>query len=427
MNYYPKGKILVIGSGGREHVLAWKIAQNPDVKKIYCIPGNGGIEQIAECMRLDLNDFESLATFVREKEIGLTVVGPEQPLVAGLADYFQKQNLPVFGPRKTAAQMEGSKIFAKKLMRKYDIPTAQFEAFDSHEWALRYLKSLPEKPVVVKADGLAAGKGAIVCSTKDGAEGALEEMMAKRAFKDAGSRVVIEECMQGEEASLFIITDGKDYVTLTPAQDYKRALDNDEGKNTGGMGSYAPTPFLTTELHNKAIREVVEPTLSALQSEGIEYRGVLYCGLMLTEEGPKVVEFNCRFGDPETQVVLPLLKTDLLEIFHAVQTKTIGRLKIENHDQSAVCVVLASGGYPDKYETGKEISGLQNQSKEVFVFHAGTRKEGHKLLTSGGRVLGVTGKAADLKSAVDRAYKAVDNIHFENMQFRRDIAKKALR
>ena len=417
--------ILVIGSGGREHALVWKISQNAEVKKIYCVPGNGGIEQIAECPRLDTSDFGMLATFAKEKNIDLTVVGPEQPLVHGIVDYFQEQNLRIFGPNKKAVQMEGSKIFAKRLMHKYGIPTASFEVFDSFEWALRYLKGLPEQPVVVKADGLAAGKGAVVCQKKADAETALEEIMAKKLFKDAGNRVVIEECMKGEEASLFVITDGKDYITLTSAQDYKRAKDNDEGKNTGGMGSYAPTPFFTEPQYTKAIKEIVEPTLAALQLEGIHYAGVLYCGLMLTDSGPKVVEFNCRFGDPETQVVLPLLKTDLLEIFDAVQTQTLGSLKVENYLQNAICVVMVSGGYPEKYETGKEITGLNFDDDDVHIFHAGTRREGNEFFTSGGRVLGVTGIADDLKSAAEKAYLAVSKISFENLYYRGDIGLKA--
>lgn len=419
--------ILIIGGGGREHTLVWKIAQNPDVKKVYCIPGNGGIERIAECPQLDINNFKTVAAFARENEIDLTVIGPEQPLVNGIVDYFQAQNLRIFGPNQKAAQMEGSKIFSKNLMAKYGIPTAWFKSFDDYSLVLRYLDDLPEQPIVVKADGLAAGKGSVVCPNKLMAKGAVEDMMTKRIFKDAGERVVIEEFMTGEEASLFVITDGKDYVTLTTAQDYKRAKDNDEGKNTGGMGSYAPTPFLTKLLYDKAIKQVVEPTLLAIQSEGIRYSGVLYCGLILTSDGPKVVEFNCRFGDPETQVVLPLLKTDLLEMLHAVQTQTLGSLIVENHSQSATCVVLASGGYPDKYETGKEINGLDADDGDVHIFHAGTKKQGNRLLTSGGRVLGITGVAEDLANAAKKAYLGVEKISFENMHYRKDIGKKGLR
>jgi phosphoribosylamine--glycine ligase len=417
--------VLVIGGGGREHTLVWKISQNPDVKKIYCIPGNGGIEQVAECYQIDLNDFKRIEAFVKEKGIDFTIVGPEQSLVNGIVDYFETQNMKIFGPNQKAAQMEGSKIFAKKLMHKYDIPTAEFEVFESYSLALKYLKDLPNGPIVVKADGLAAGKGAVVCESKGLAEKTLEDMMSKKVFKDAGNRIVIEECMQGEEASLFVVTDGKDYVTLTPAQDYKRAKDNDEGKNTGGMGSYAPTPFFTKEFYNDTIQKIVEPTLSALQSEGINYNGVLYCGLMLTGSGPKVVEFNCRFGDPETQVVLPLLKTDLIEIIAAVQNQSLGNFKVVNYNQNAVCVVLASGGYPDKYETGKEIKGLNLDSNDIQIFHAGTKREGDKFLTSGGRVLGITGIANDLKTAAGKAYQLAERIHFEKKHFRKDIAKKA--
>lgn len=416
--------ILVIGGGGREHTLVWKISQNPDVKKIYCIPGNGGIEQVAECYQIDLNDFKRIEALVKEKEIDFTVIGPEQPLVNGIVDYFETQNMKIFGPNQKAAQIEGSKIFAKKLMHKYDIPTAEFEVFDSYSMALRYIKDLPDGPIVVKANGLAAGKGAVVCESKSGAEKTLEDMMSKKVFKDAGNRVVIEECMQGEEASLFVITDGKDYITLTPAQDYKRAKDNDEGKNTGGMGSYTPTPFLTQDLYNESIQKIVEPTLSALQSEEINYSGVLYCGLMLTESGPKVVEFNCRFGDPETQVVLSLLKTDLIEIITAVQNQSLGNLKVENYNQDAVCVVLASGGYPDKYETGKEITGLDFENKDIQIFHAGTKREGDKFVTSGGRVVGITGIANDFKTAAGKAYQLAEKINFEKKHFRKDIAKK---
>lgn len=419
--------ILIIGGGGREHTLVWKIAKNPDVKKVYCIPGNGGIEQIAECPQLDINNFKTVAAFARENEIDLTVIGPEQPLVNGIVDYFQAQNLRIFGPNQKAAQMEGSKIFSKNLMAKYGIPTAWFKSFDDYSLVLRYLDELPEQPIVVKADGLAAGKGSVVCPDKLMAKGAVGDMMTKRIFKDAGERIVIEEFMTGEETSLFVITDGKDYVTLTPAQDYKRAKDNDKGKNTGGMGSYAPTPFLTNLLYDKAIKQVVEPTLLAIQSEGIRYSGVLYCGLMLTSDGPKVVEFNCRFGDPETQVVLPLLKTDLLEMLHAVQTQTLGSFIVENHCQSATCVVLASGGYPDKYETGKEINGLDADDGDVHIFHAGTKKQGNRLLTSGGRVLGITGVAEDLANAAKKAYRGVEKISFENMHYRKDIGKKGLR
>jgi len=420
-------KVLIIGSGGREHALAWKISQNPEVKKLYCIPGNGGIEQIADCPALDGGDFKTLAAFAREKEIDFTVVGPEQPLVEGIADYFRAKNLPVFGPNQSAARMEGSKIFSKRLMKKYGIPTAHYEEFENSAKAFDYIAGLPEQPLVVKADGLAAGKGSIVCPGKAAARQAVDDMMNKQIFKDAGARIVIEECMTGEEVSIFVITDGEDYLTLTPAQDFKRALDGDRGKNTGGMGSYAPTPFLTAALREQIIRETIEPTLAALQSEKIDYTGVLYCGLMLTPGGPKVIEFNCRFGDPETQVVLPLLKADLLEIMQAVHTRSLGKLRInaEETAEYAICVVAASGGYPDAYQTGKEVSGLESLPDGVAVFHAGTRRKNGKILTSGGRVLGVTAVASQLPGAARKAYLAISQIHFEGMHYRRDISKRA--
>lgn len=419
--------ILIIGSGGREHALAWKISQNPEVKKLYCIPGNGGIEQIAECPTLGSGDFKTLAAFAREKEIDFTVIGPEQPLVEGIVDFFRAETLPVFGPNQSAARMEGSKIFAKRLMKKYGIPTAHYEEFENSAKAFDYITGLPEQPLVVKADGLAAGKGSIVCPDKVTARQAVDDMMNKQIFKNAGAKLVIEECMTGEEVSIFIITDGKDYLTLTPAQDFKRALDGDRGKNTGGMGSYAPTPFLTAALRKRIIRETIEPALTALQSEKIDYTGVLYCGLMLTPGGPKVIEFNCRFGDPETQVVLPLLKADLLEIMQAVHTRSLGKLRLNTEEtpEFAICVVAASGGYPDKYETGKEISGLERLSGGVMVFHAGTRRENGKILTSGGRVLGVTAVAPQLPDAARKAYQAISRIRFEGMRYRNDISKRA--
>ena len=421
-------KVLVIGSGGREHAICWKINQNPDVDQIYCIPGNGGIEDIAECPQdVPVNDFDMLAAFVREKQIDFTVVGPEQPLVDGIVDYFENIGLPVFGPNRTAAQIEGSKIFSKQLMAKYNIPTAEFREFYDADAALQYLNSLSERPIVVKADGLAAGKGAIVCPGLDTARAAVDDMMNKAIFSAAGSKIIIEEFMTGEECSIFVITDGKDYLTLSPAQDFKRALDGDKGKNTGGMGSYAPTPFLTADLYEKAVSRIIVPTLSAFQSEGIEYTGVLYCGLMLTPQGPKVVEFNCRFGDPETQVVLPLLKSDLLEIMQAVHARKLGKIRAELHQQHAAGVVLASGGYPDAYAKGKVISGLDSVPGDMLVFHAGTKREDGDIVTSGGRVLVVAGLAASLKEAVDKAYQGVSHIDFQNQHFRKDIAERAIR
>ncbi len=418
-------KVLVIGRGGREHALVWKISQSPEVEKIYCVPGNGGIEELAECHQISVSNFQEIADLVREKGIDFTVVGPEQPLVEGIVDFFQSRHLPVFGPNQSAARMEGSKAFAKQLMVKYDIPTAYHEEFEDAAMALSYIDTLPEQPLVVKADGLAGGKGSIVCQDRATARQAVDSLMNIRIFREAGARILIEEFMTGEEVSLFVITDGKDYITLSPAQDFKRALDDDRGKNTGGMGSYAPTPFLTPDLHDYAIQRIVEPTLSALQSEGIDYRGVLYVGLMLTPGGPKVVEFNCRFGDPETQVVLPLLETDLLEILQAAEQGNLSTIKMQLKDEYAVCVVLASGGYPDFYEKDKKISGLDKLPENVVVFHAGTYQKDGEYYTNGGRVLGVTGLSPILKEAANRVYAAVSQIHFENMHYRTDIAKRA--
>ncbi len=419
-------KVLVIGGGGREHAICWKLRQNPDVKKIYCVPGNGGIAEIAECPPISGNDFRSLSRLVWENSIDFTIVGPEQPLVNGIVDYFREEKFAIFGPNRAAAQMEGSKIFSKKLMEKYDIPTAHFREFSDAKSAAAYLSSLPEQPIVVKADGLAAGKGSIVCPDLLTAHQAVDSLMNQRIFSDAGAKIIIEEFMTGEECSIFVITDGKDYVTLSPAQDFKRALDDDQGKNTGGMGSYAPTPFLTPELRKTAIRTIIEPTLSALQSEGIDYTGVLYCGLMLTPNGPKVIEYNARFGDPETQVVLPLLNNDLLETLMAVHERNLGKLRIDLSDQHSVCVVLASGGYPDAYEKGKEIRGLENLPGDVIAFHAGTRRKHDKIVTNGGRVLGITAPADTLEQAIEKAYRGVSKISFENMHYRTDIAQRAL-
>ncbi len=417
-------KVLVLGGGGREHALVWKIHQSPLVDRIYCIPGNAGIAQLAECASVSLSDFAAIELFIRGKQVDFTVVGPEQPLVEGIVDFLEGRGIPVFGPSRKAAQMEGSKIFAKNLMRKYGIPTAHYGAFSDYRKARQYLDGLDDGEVVLKADGLAAGKGSVICADLNEARKVLERMMVDKIFGEAGSQVVIEEFMRGQEASLFVLTDGKDYLTLSPAQDYKRALDGDRGKNTGGMGSYAPTPVLPRTMEQRVIREIVEPTLNALQSEGIIYKGVLYCGLMVTNKGPKVVEFNCRFGDPETQVVLPLLESDLMELLLAVQREELGRQKATFRDGSAVCVIAASGGYPDAYRKGEVITGLEEVDEDVLVFHAGTRRDGERIVTDGGRVLGVTATDANLKRAVDRAYRNIRRIHFEGMHYRTDIAER---
>ncbi len=419
-------KLLVLGGGGREHALIWKLKQSPEVEEIFCIPGNAGIAVDAKTFSLPLHDFEKIVHFIREKEVDFTIVGPEQPLVEGIVDFLQSQKIPVFGPSKAAAQLEGSKVFAKNFMKKYNIPTATFKEFSNYQQALKYLDTLRESKIVIKADGLAAGKGSVVCADLAEARQALKTIMVDRIFADAGKQVVIEEFMQGEEASLFVITDGKDYLVLSPAQDFKRALDGDRGKNTGGMGSYAPTPFLTPDIYDRAIIEIVEPVLNGLHSEGITYQGVLYCGLMLTTAGPKIVEFNCRFGDPETQVVLPLLESDLLEMCLAVSRQTLTDYKLAVKNASAICVIATAGGYPDAYEKGKVIHGLDQLEKGVFVFHAGTARDGSQYLTNGGRVLGVTAVDKDLKTARDRVYRNIERIHFEGMYYRRDIAQRVI-
>ena len=416
--------VLVLGSGGREHALVCKIAQSDEVEQVFCIPGNAGICQIAQCRQIPLSHFSEIERFIRENKIDLTVVGPEQPLVEGMVDYLQSAGHAVFGPNKAAAQMEGSKIFAKELMKKYHIPTAEFGVFDNYQAALDYLSAQPEGEIVIKADGLAAGKGSVVCFNLNEARKAVEQMMVHRQFADAGTKVVIEEFMRGQEASLFVLTDGKDYRVLPPAQDFKRALDGDRGKNTGGMGSYAPTPVLTTSMLNRALKEIVEPTLSALKSEGIEYKGLLYCGLMITNKGPKVVEFNCRFGDPETQVVLPLLENDLVELLAATVRGELSKTAVQFRKEYAVCIIAASGGYPGVYQKGKVITGLEQVPPEIFVFHAGTRQENRNIVTNGGRVLGITALDKDLKQAADKAYQGMAQIHFDGMHYRRDIAER---
>lgn len=419
-------KLLVLGGGGREHALIWKLKQSPEVEEIFCIPGNAGIAVDAKTFSLPLNNFEKIVQFIREKEIDFTIVGPEQPLVEGIVDFLQSQKIPVFGPSKAAAQLEGSKVFAKNFMKKYNIPTATFKEFSDYQHALKYLDTLRESKIVIKADGLAAGKGSVVCKDLGEARQALKTIMVDRIFADAGKQVVIEEFMQGEEASLFVITDGKDYLVLSPAQDFKRALDGDRGKNTGGMGSYAPTPVLTPNMYDRALKEIVEPVLNGLHREGITYQGVLYCGLMLTAAGPKVVEFNCRFGDPETQVVLPLLESDLLEMCIAVSRQNLSDYKLAVKKASAICVIATAGGYPDAYEKGKVIHGLDQLEAGVLVFHAGTARDGSQYLTNGGRVLGVTAVDKDLKTARDRVYRNIERIHFEGMYYRRDIAQRVI-
>ena len=423
-------RILLIGGGGREHALAWKLVQSPKVEKLYAAPGNPGMALLpnCECINLNVDDLEGVADYAEEKSIDLTVVGPEAPLVAGLADVFKRRGLPVFGPSKAAAQLEGSKAFSKELMAKYNIPTAFFKICEDIETAKAYVEE-KGAPIVVKADGLAAGKGVVVAMTKAEALEAIDEMMGDHKFGAAGARLVLEEYMEGEEASLLAFTDGKTVVPMIAAQDHKRVFDGDEGPNTGGMGTYAPAPVMTDILRLKATELILKPVVEAMAKEGTPYQGCLYAGLMIKGDSAKVVEFNCRFGDPETQVVLPLLDGDLAEIMLACATGTLDKAEVAWHDKAAVCVVMASGGYPESYEKGKEITGLTaaEEDKDVVVFHAGTKEADGKIVTSGGRVLGVTAVDATIKAARDRAYSAVEKISFEKNFYRKDIAWRALK
>jgi phosphoribosylamine--glycine ligase len=429
-------KVLVIGSGGREHTIVWKLAQSKRVSKIYCIPGNGGISQIAECVSLDPLNFTDVAEFAKKESVDLTVVGPETPLVEGIVDFFQGKGLRIFGPNKKAAQMEGSKVFAKNFMKKYNIPTADFEVFEDSKDASDYVEKLSRSPqqsgkfsCVVKADGLAAGKGAIVCETKEEALDAIHSIMEDRIFGDAGNKVIIEEKLEGEEASLIGFCDGKTVVPTIPSQDHKPVFDEDKGPNTGGMGAYAPAPVVTEKVYRWAEERIFDNFLKGLKEEGIEFKGAIYAGIIVTSEGPKVLEFNVRFGDPENQAVLPLLKTDLVDVIEGTIDGKLGEVPVEWEKKSCVCVVVASGGYPGTYEKGKEILGLDKVGKKngVYVFHAGTQKDGRRFLTSGGRVLGVTGWKDTLKETIDLTYEAVKEISFEGMHYRRDIGAKGLK
>lgn len=421
-------QVLVIGGGGREHTLVWKLAQSKSVTKIYAAPGNPGMKDLAECVDLDIADLDGLADWAEKHDIDLTVVGPEAPLVAGIVDVFKARGLTIFGPSAKAAEIEGSKIFSKELMEKYGVPTAFFKVCDNLADARAFVEE-KGAPIVIKADGLAAGKGVVVAMTKDEALDALDDMMGHHKFGSAGNRVVIEEFMEGEEASLLAFTDGKTIVPMLAAQDHKRVNDGDQGPNTGGMGAYCPAPVMTAALKEKTVKEVLRPIVDALAKEGRPYSGCLYAGLMIKGDSVKVVEFNARFGDPETQVVLPLLKSDLAEIMAACAKGTLTPDMVEWSDKAAVCVVMASGGYPASYKKGLPITGLKaaGAMEDVVVFHAGTREEDGKILTNGGRVLGVTAVADDIPSAQQKAYDAVDKIHFDGAHFRQDIAWRALR
>ncbi|MCE5315458.1 MAG: phosphoribosylamine--glycine ligase [Armatimonadota bacterium] len=424
-------KVLIIGSGGREHALAWKIAQSDKVDKIYAWPGNAGIGQIAERVSGSVMDINAAADFAQREKIDLTVIGPESPLIVGMADEFAKRGLTVFGPNKDAAQMEGSKVFAKRLMIDNGIPTAMCEVFDDPAKACAYIESIASKsddPIVVKADGEAAGKGVFVAKTKADAIEAVNVIMNQRAFGTSGDRVVIEEFLDGPEASFMCFVSGETYVPMLAAQDHKRAYDNDEGPNTGGMGCYSPVPVVTDDVLMFVQDSIVKPTLAALKNMGISYTGVLYVGLALTSNGPKVVEFNCRFGDPETQVVLPLLETDLVEIMLATAQGTLDKLDVRWLNKKAMCVVIASGGYPGNYEKGKVITGVDKAEADtgVIVFHAGTENKNGNVVSSGGRVLGVTAVAGSFKDCIDKVYSGVDMIHFDGAHYRRDIGRRLI-
>ena len=421
-------KILVIGSGGREHALVWKIAQSPLAEKIYCAPGNAGTAELAENIPLKADDLKGLLKFCREKKIDLTVVGPEVPLVAGIVDLFTKEGLRIFGPCQAAARIEGSKVFSKEFMIKYGIPTAQAGIFSKLPEALAYIEQMGG-PLVVKADGLAAGKGVMVCQKKTEATLAVKLIMEKKEFGSAGDRVIIEECLVGEEASIIALTDGESIIPLASSQDHKRANDGDRGPNTGGMGAYSPAPVVTEHLMSEIDVRVLKPFVNGMKQEGIVYQGVIYAGVMVTKKGPLVLEFNARFGDPETQPIMMRLKSDLVPIMEAIIDRKLDDRLIEWDERAAVCVVLAAGGYPGKYEKGLPIKGLDkiDQLDHVMVFQAGTVLGPSAIVTNGGRVLGVTALGGSIKFAIDKAYQAVDLIKFKGMHYRKDIGKKALK
>ncbi len=421
-------KILVVGGGGREHTLVWKISQSPLVKEIYCAPGNPGIASLARCVPIDAGDIKGLTALARQERMDLTVVGPEVPLVEGLGDLLAAEGLPVFGPQKAAAALEGSKIFTKDLMRRLQVPTAVYETFADFDAALAYARG-QKYPLVVKAEGLAAGKGVIITADFAEAEAALRSIMLDKVFGSAGNRVVVEEFLKWEEASMLAFTDGETVVPMISSQDHKAVYDGDQGPNTGGMGAYAPAPVLTADLLQEAMERVMEPVVHGLRDMGIPYRGVLYAGLMLMEEGPKVLEFNVRFGDPETQAVLPLMQTDMVPVMQEVARGSLKGLTLDWYAGSCACVVMASGGYPGSYPKGLPITGLEAAGalEQVSVFHAGTALQEGDIVTAGGRVLGVTARGDDLQDALKRAYRAVDLIHFPDAHFRRDIGQKALK
>ena len=418
-------KVLVVGSGGREHTLVWKISQSRKVDKIYCAPGNGGIKELAELVNIKADDVDALLSFAKENKIDLTIVGPEVSLVKGIVDIFQKEGLKIFGPTKELAMLEGSKVFAKEAMTKFGLPTADFKVFDDPEDAKKYLNE-KGAPIVVKADGLAAGKGVIVAKTVEEAETAIEDIMVKKIFGGAGDRLILENCLEGEEASILVFSDGKNIAPLVSAQDHKRIFDNDEGPNTGGMGAYSPAPVVSGEIFNDIIDKVFRPMITGLAKQGKYYKGVLYGGLMMTKHGPMVLEFNVRFGDPETQAILPRLKSDLVDVAIACIEGNLDKINLEWDERSCLCIVAASKGYPGSYEKHKKISGLEDV-KDGMVFHAGTVSENGNIFTNGGRVLGVAGLGSDIKSAKLKAYEAAGKIKFDGIYYRKDIGDKAIK
>lgn len=418
-------KVLIVGGGGREHAIALKIKENPAVTELYAAPGNGGMAQIATCVPFKATDVDGIVHWAVDNAMDFVVVAPDDPLCLGMVDALAEKGIPAFGPRKNAAVIEGSKVFAKNLMKKYGIPTAAYETFDKYEDAVKYLETA-EMPIVVKADGLALGKGVLICPDRQSAMDAVESMMKEAKFGASGARVVIEEFLTGPEVSVLAFTDGKTVKPMVSSMDHKRALDHDEGLNTGGMGTIAPNPCYTGELAERCMQEIFLPTIAAMNAEGRTFTGCLYFGLMMTPKGPKVIEYNCRFGDPETQVVLPLLKSDLLTIMQATVNGTLAETPVEFAQESACCVVLASGGYPVSYQSGYPISGLDAAGETATVFHAGTKLAEGEIVTAGGRVLGVTATANDLQTAIQKAYQAAEKIHFTNLHMRHDIGQRAL-
>ena len=420
-------KILGVGSGGREHAIVWKMAQRSKADKIYCAPGNAGIASIAECVPIKATDVVKMADFAEEKQIDLTVIGMDDPLMLGIVDEFEKRGLRVFGPRANAALIEGSKVFSKNLMKKYQIPTAAYEEFTDPEAARNYIRENKKYPLVLKADGLALGKGVLICGSEAEALAGVDEIMVDQKFGSAGNQMVIEEFLTGQEVSVLSFCDGKTVKTMVSAQDHKRAFDNDQGLNTGGMGTFSPSQYYTKEYEEKAIETIFQKTVDAMNAEGRTFKGVLYYGLMLTEDGPKVLEYNARFGDPETQVILPRLKTDLVDIFEACIDGCLDQLDIQWEDNAAVCVVLASGGYPVSYQKGYPIQGLNafDGRDDMMIFHAGTAfNEKGEIVTSGGRVLGIVALGDNLKDAIDKAYAHVDEVTFKDAFYRHDIGRK---